>query len=108
MALSPAFNDPTTAVQVLDQIVDLLIRLGRRRLEIGAFRDAQGNLRLLMQFPAWEDFLRLAFDEIRFYGATSIQVMRRTKALVNQMHPTMICKSLIRDCPSFVPGRRAP
>ena len=84
-ALSPAVNDPTTAVQALDQIEDLLIRLGRRRLEIGAFRDAQGNLRLLMRFPAWEDFLRLAFDEIRFYGATSVQVMRRMKALVNQL-----------------------
>jgi uncharacterized membrane protein len=83
-ALSPAINDPTTAVQALDQIEDLLIRVGRRRLEIGAFRDAQGNLRLLMRFPAWEDFLRLAFDEIRLYGATSLQVMRRMKALVNQ------------------------
>jgi uncharacterized membrane protein len=84
-ALSPAVNDPTTAVQALDHIEDLLIRLGRRRLEIGAFRDAQGNLRLVMQSPAWGDFLRLAFDEIRFYGATSIQVMRRMKALVNQL-----------------------
>lgn len=28
-ALSPAINDPTTAVQALDQIEDLLIRLGR-------------------------------------------------------------------------------
>jgi uncharacterized membrane protein len=39
-ALSPAINDPTTAVQALDQIEDLLLRLGRRRLEIGAFRDS--------------------------------------------------------------------
>lgn len=85
MALSPAVNDPTTAVQALDQIEDLLIRLGRRRLEIGAFRDSKGNLRLLMRFPAWEDFLRLAFDEIRLYGATSVQVMRRMKALMNQL-----------------------
>ena len=38
-----------------------------------------------MRFPAWEDFLRLAFDEIRFYGATSVQVMRRMKALMNQL-----------------------
>jgi len=83
-ALSPAVNDPTTAVQALDQIEDLVVRLGRRRLEIGAFRDAQNNLRLLMRFPAWEDFLRLAFDEIRLYGATSMQVMRRMKALLNQ------------------------
>ena len=84
-ALSPAINDPTTAVQVLDQIEDLLIRLGRRRLEIGSFCDTSGNPRLLMTFPTWEDFLRLAFDEIRSYGATSIQVMRRMKALVSEL-----------------------
>ena len=84
-ALSPAINDPTTAVQTLDQIEDLLLRLGRRRLEIGAFADKTGNLRLLMNFPTWDDFLRLALDEIRFYGAASIQVMRRMKALVNEL-----------------------
>ena len=82
-ALSPAINDPTTAVQALDQIEDLLIRLGRRRLEIGSFCDAAGNLRLLIGFPTWDDFLHLAFDEIRFYGASSVQVMRRMKALLN-------------------------
>jgi len=84
-ALSPAINDPTTAVQALDHIEDLLIRLGRRRLEIGSFCDAAGHLRLWITFPAWDDFLSLAFDEIRFYGATSIQVMRRMKALVNEL-----------------------
>jgi len=84
-ALSPAINDPTTAVQALDQIEDLLVRLGRRRLEIGAFRDASGRLRVLIAFPSWEDFLRLAFDEIRFYGANSVQVMRRMMALISEM-----------------------
>jgi len=84
-ALSPAINDPTTAVQALDQIEDLLIRLGRRRLEIGSFCDSAGSLRLLINFPTWDDFLSLAFDEIRLYGATSIQVMRRMKALVNEL-----------------------
>jgi len=84
-ALSPAINDPTTAVQSLDQIEDLLLRLGNRRLEIGAFRDSGATLRVVMPFPSWEDFLRLAFDEIRFYGASSIQVMRRMKALVSEM-----------------------
>jgi uncharacterized membrane protein len=84
-ALSPAINDPTTAVQALDQIEDLLLRLGRRRLEIGAFCDANGKLRVLIAFPSWEDFLRVAFDEIRFYGASSVQVMRRMKALMSEM-----------------------
>jgi uncharacterized membrane protein len=84
-ALSPAINDPTTAVQALDQIEDLLLRLGRRRLEIGAFRGASGKLCVLIAFPSWEDFLRLAFDEIRFYGANSVQVMRRMKAVISEM-----------------------
>lgn len=81
-ALSPAVNDPTTAVQALDQIEDLLLRLGRCRLEIGEYRDSDGKLRLVVPYPAWEDFLRLALDEIRFYGATSVQVTRRMTALL--------------------------
>jgi uncharacterized membrane protein len=84
-ALSPAINDPTTAVQALHQIEDLLLRLGRRRLEIGAFRDSDGKLRVLIAFPSWEDFLRLAFDEICFYGAKSVQVMRRMRALISEL-----------------------
>ena len=81
-ALSSAINDPTTAVQALDQIGDLLLRLGRRRLEIGTFHDATGRLRVVVPFPTWDDYLRLAFGEIVAYGATSVQVMRRMRALI--------------------------
>jgi uncharacterized membrane protein len=81
-ALSPAINDPTTAVQALDQIEDLLLRLGLRHLEIGSFWDNEGKLRLVAPFPTWDDLLRLSFDEICAYGATSVQVMRRMNALV--------------------------
>jgi len=84
-ALSPAVNDPTTAVQALNEIEDLLLRLGRRRLEIGTYRDTAGNPKFLMRYPTWEDFLRLALDEIRFYGANSVQVMRRMKALIAEL-----------------------
>jgi uncharacterized membrane protein len=84
-ALSPAINDPTTAVQALDQIEDLLLRLGRRRLEVGAVRDKSGALKLVIPGPTWEDFLILAFDEIRFCGAKSVQVMRRMKALASDL-----------------------
>ncbi len=84
-ALSPAINDPTTAVQALDQIQDLLIRLGRRHLEVGAYRDDQGALRLVVPFPTWEDFLRLSLDEVRYCGASSVQVMRRMNALIQNL-----------------------
>jgi uncharacterized membrane protein len=81
-ALSPAINDPTTAVQALDQIGDLLARLGRRRLEIGEFQDNAGSVRVIAEFPSWDDFLHLGFEEILAYGAKSVQIMRRMKALV--------------------------
>ncbi len=84
-ALSPAINDPTTAVQALDQIEDLLLRLGQRHLEIGTYADSDGQLRLVVPFPTWDDIIRLAFDEICAYGASSVQVMRRMNALVTDL-----------------------
>jgi uncharacterized membrane protein len=79
-ALSPAINDPTTAVQAMDQIEDLLRRLGRRDLDAGRARDSKGVLRLVFPMPTWEDYLALAFDEIRQFGASSVQVMRRLRS----------------------------
>ncbi len=84
-ALSPAINDPTTAVQALDQVEDLLLRLGRVDLSAGRVRDRAGSLRLVFPVPVWEDFLVLAFDEIRYCGASSIQVMRRMRALLQDL-----------------------
>jgi uncharacterized membrane protein len=79
-ALSPAINDPTTAVQTIDQIEDLLRRLGGYDLDAGCARDASGVVRLIVPMPTWEDYLALAFDEIRQYGVTSVQVMRRLRS----------------------------
>jgi uncharacterized membrane protein len=84
-ALSAAINDPTSAVQALDQVEDLLLRLGRKRLSAGRAQDSRGNLRVLFPVPSWDDFVLLAFDEIRFYGASSIQVMRRMRALLQDL-----------------------
>jgi uncharacterized membrane protein len=90
-ALSPAINDPTTAVQAIDQIEDLLRRLGRHDLDAGVARDAGGTLRLIVPMPTWEDYLALAFDEIRQFGIGSVQVMRRLRAaLVGLADATMV------------------
>lgn len=79
-ALSPAVNDPTTAVQVLDYIEDLLLAIGRRESAgCGEFRDADGRLRVLAPVRRWEDFLELGVTEIRRYGATAVQVTRRLR-----------------------------
>src|SRR5262245_10732779 len=83
--LFPAVNDSTTAVQVLDEIEDLLRRIGTRDLRVGEVRDEGGVVRVSFPTPTWEDFLSLAFDETRFYGATSLQVMRRLRAALSEL-----------------------
>jgi uncharacterized membrane protein len=84
-ALSPAINDPTSAVQALDQLDDALQRLVRRSLGDGRLLDEGG--RALVRFPAprWEAFLALAVDEIIVCGAGSIQVTRRLRALLDDL-----------------------
>ncbi len=82
-ALSPAINDPTTAVQTIDQIEDLLRRLGASELDAGYASDEHGVLRLVFPTPTWEDYLTLAFDEIRQFGASSVQVIRRMRAALD-------------------------
>jgi len=78
-ALSPAINDPTTAVQALDQIEDHLRRLGNCNLAVGRVKDREGTVRLVFPTPSWGDLMHLGFDEIRSCGATSVQVMRRMR-----------------------------
>lgn len=84
-ALSSAINDPTTAVQALDQLEDHIRRLGVCKLDVGRVKDSAGALRLVFPVPTWEDFLRLAFEEIRACGAGSVQVMRRMREAQNTL-----------------------
>jgi uncharacterized membrane protein len=81
-ALSASINDPTTAVQALDQIEALLIKLGNLELDVGRVRDAGGELRLVYDATTWEEYLELALAEIQYYGATSLQTDRRLAALL--------------------------
>src|SRR5262249_6372044 len=87
--LSPAINDPTTAVLALDQIHHLLRDIGGRRLDDERVRDKVGQLRLLYRTPDWEDFVHLAVTEIRQFGATSIQIARRMRAMLENLIETL-------------------
>jgi uncharacterized membrane protein len=85
-ALSPGVNDPTTSAQALDQIEVLLRLIAERRLTPGALRDEAGVVRFVYPAPSWEDYLSIALDETRFFGETSVQVMRRLRALLEDLH----------------------
>jgi uncharacterized membrane protein len=84
-ALSPAVNDPTTAVLAIDQLERLLRDLGSRQLDRGMIYDRDRELRLIIQVPDWEDFVSLAVSEIRLYGVSSIQVPRRLSAMLEHL-----------------------
>jgi uncharacterized membrane protein len=87
--LSPAINDPTTAVLAIDRIHHLLRHVGSRCLDDERIRDAEGHLRLIYRTPNWEDFVTLAVTEIRQFGATSIQVARRLRAMLEDLVHTL-------------------
>ena len=87
--LSPAINDPTTAVLAIDQIHHLLRNVGGRDLDDDRIRDASGRVRLVYRTPAWEDFVRLAVTEIRHFGGESIQIARRLRAMLEDLIQTL-------------------
>ncbi|MGW0750606.1 DUF2254 domain-containing protein [Streptomyces sp. NPDC002587] len=94
-ALSPAVNDPTTAVQVLNHIDTFLHMVGRARLR-GRYvlADGRGRPRLVVPGRGWEDYLQLGVTEIREYGATSLQVCRRLRALLEDLLETQQAERL--------------
>lgn len=88
-ALSPAINDPTTAVLAIDQLHHLLRDIGKRYLAEGTEVDRAGRVRLLYRTPNWEDFVVLGTTEIRHYGHDSIQVQRRLHAMLEDLLATL-------------------
>jgi uncharacterized membrane protein len=84
-ALSPAINDPTTAVLAIDQIHRLLRIVGRRQLRRETIHDETGQPRVIFHTPNWEDFVHLSCTEIRHCGAGSVQIARRLRAMIDNL-----------------------
>lgn len=84
-ALSPGVNDPTTAVQVIDQLHDLLRRLATRRIPFPVRLDGRGAVRVIAPRFAWDDYVDLAFDEIRLYAGRSLRVARRLRGALDDL-----------------------
>lgn len=80
-ALSPAINDPTTAVQTLDRVEGLLIRLYERHPGATYVVDSRGKPRGLIHAPTWIEYFELGTTEVRIYGARAVQIHRRLRAM---------------------------
>ncbi len=80
--LSPAINDPATAVQVVACVQDLLVLLADRDLQPGPIRDADGRPRVRLRLPTWEEYLHAGVDEIAHYGRAAPTVRERLRELL--------------------------
>jgi uncharacterized membrane protein len=88
-ALSPAINDPTTAVLAIDQLHRMLRTVGKRDLRTDEIPNKSGKLRVIFRTPNWEDFVHLAFSEIRFCGSGNLQIVRRLRAMIDNLLQTL-------------------
>ncbi|WP_411137854.1 DUF2254 domain-containing protein [Streptomyces sp. C10] len=118
-ALSPAVNDPTTAVQCLDRIVQILAAVVRRPLGAVHHRDRRGAVRLVQNVPGWADLVDLGLTEIRAAAVHSPQVTRRMLAGIDDLlllapeprreplvrHRTLLLQAMERAVPA-APDRR--
>ena len=84
-ALSPSMNDPTTAVQVLHQLHDLLRRLATRPMRTGVETDDDGRVRLVTPPERLADYLDLSLQGIDQYGADARPVQERIDALLTDV-----------------------
>jgi uncharacterized membrane protein len=76
-ALSPAVNDPATAVQALETAFHLLRLTAGRDLEITVYRDADRQVRVMLPAPDWEEFVATALDDVIEAAAHSPLVTSR-------------------------------
>lgn len=85
-ALSPSINDPSRAVQVIDELEAILAYLAPRIDKENEDVDKSSNKSLVKGWTrTWEDYVAISTDEIRQYGTTSIQIQRRLRNMFRSL-----------------------
>jgi uncharacterized membrane protein len=88
-ALSPAVNDPTTGVQAIDRLSDLLAITGNRPDPTGLRVDSTGTVRVKRKLRNFEGLLVLSLTEVIRYGADAPQVVRRLHGMLDELEATL-------------------
>jgi uncharacterized membrane protein len=88
-ALSPAVNDPTTGVQAIDRIGDLLAITGNLPDPTGLQVDTSGQVRVKRRTRNFDALLVLALTEIIRYGADAPQVVRRLYGMLEELESAL-------------------
>ena len=76
-AISPAVNDPSTAITCIDQLGRILIRFVSRNVPVSLLCDPPHVVRVIVPWISAESLLDTAFEQIRHYAVSDIVVSLR-------------------------------
>ena len=76
-ALSPGINDPTTAMNCIDRLTEILASLGTRRTPSSVRQSPSGNVRLIVQPISFDRALEVAFGQILHFGRDNPAIVQR-------------------------------
>ena len=83
-AISPAVNDPSTAVNCVDQLSRILILFASREIPPGVLYDPPGVARVRLRWMDFDGLITSAFEQIRLYSKSDIAVsLRMLRALTD-------------------------
>lgn len=76
-AVSPASNDPSTAINCIDQLSSILIRFAAHKAPQTKFYYPEDTLRLRVPWLGFDRILESAFEQIRLYSQADVAVSLR-------------------------------
>ena len=107
-AISPAVNDPSTAITCIDQLGRILIRFVSRNDPISLLCDPPHVVRVIVPWIRAEDLLNTAFDQIRHYSvsdiAVSLRLLRALDDVASTCRDPRIVESLVARGQRIVAG----
>lgn len=84
-AISPAVNDPSTAISCVDQLSRIMIRFASRQAPEGILYDPPGVVRVSVGWIQFERLLDAAFEQIRMYSKADVAVSLRLLRALNDI-----------------------
>jgi len=88
-AISPAVNDPSTAINCVDQLGRILIRWASREPPQPIFYDPPHVARLIVPWTGFAGLLDLAIEQIRHYAASDAVVSLRLLRSLDDVAATL-------------------
>lgn len=82
-AMSTGVNDPTTAIDTLNRMGDVLIRFDEIAGHDMRLHDDDGTLRVIMPIASFEEAARIAFDQMRYASANDPVVIGYMFTIMN-------------------------